>query len=212
MIKSRVYGSGAPRAARRSRTVTRTSENPSPYTLESGEDLDDFLQRMRPRLLQILRSSRIPSQDAEDLLQNTFAAAFARWGSVRHKEAWLIQTVRCGCWEYWRQHRLRRMVESVDPQGLDQFCEPQPPGQETAEAALDLRRLTRGLEKKHRAILWLRLGRGLSDSEVARSLGYCPSSVRKLSLRSLARLRKEVARSRAGRGQPPEPAPGPKPA
>jgi DNA-directed RNA polymerase specialized sigma24 family protein len=49
------------------------------------------------------------------------------------------------------------------------------------------------LSVRHRAVLWLRFGLGLSTEEVAARLGYCPASIRKLTLRSLARLRLAVS-------------------
>src|SRR4029453_6959458 len=103
-------------------------------------------------------------------------------------------------------------VHAVDPPLLEDLCEPLPPPQERDGVMLDLRRLTRGLGtmhrtpqwrngvslvlrsltrglgSRHRTALWLRFGLGLSTKEVARRLGYCPASVRKLSSRALTRL------------------------
>ena len=68
----------------------------------------------------------------------------------------------------------------------------QAPEQEQREIGLDLHSLTRGIDRRHRAALWLRFGVGLNTAEVARRLGYNPSSIRKITSRSLARLRKQV--------------------
>ncbi|MBV8203366.1 MAG: sigma-70 family RNA polymerase sigma factor, partial [Acidobacteria bacterium] len=68
----------------------------------------------------------------------------------------------------------------------------QPAPQERAALVWDLESLFANLSVRHRAVLWLRFGLGLSTEEVADRLGYCPASIRKLTLRSLARLRLAV--------------------
>ena len=50
-----------------------------------------------------------------------------------------------------------------------------------------------GLDPRHRKALWLRFALGFSPQEVADRLGYCPSSVRKLTQRAMVRLRREAA-------------------
>ena len=44
-----------------------------------GESLEAFLTRMRPRLKQLLKNCRVPPEDAEDVLQDTFLALFRQW-------------------------------------------------------------------------------------------------------------------------------------
>ncbi len=146
---------------------------------------------MSPRLQLLLRNCRIPLQDAEDVLQETLAGAFSRWDTIRHKEAWLIGTLRYKCYVYWKKQQ-DDLLEPVDPPVLEGLAPALPPDQTREEVRCDLRSLTRGLDKRHRAVLWLRYGLGLSADEVAERLGYCPSSIRKLALRSMARLQKRV--------------------
>lgn len=179
--------------------MTCSAEKTPAYDPGSEETLEEFLERMRPRLKQLLRNCRIPPQDAEDVLQETFTDAFGRWDSIRHKEAWLIGTLRFKCAVYWKKQQDDR-VETMDTPVLEGLCRPLPPGQVREEVLCDLRNLTRGLGKKHQAVLWLRYGVGLSAEEVAERLGYCPSSIRKLSLRSMARLQKRAASWRGGSG------------
>lgn len=162
------------------------------YDPGSEETLEEFLERMRPRLKQLLRNCRVPLQDAEDVLQETLTDALGRWDEIRHKEAWLIGTLRYKCYVYWKRQQ-DDPLETVDTPVLEGLSPLLPPGQVREEALCDLRNLTRGLGKKHRAVLWLRYGLGLSTDEVAERLGYCPSSIRKLALRSMARLQKWAA-------------------
>jgi RNA polymerase sigma factor (sigma-70 family) len=153
------------------------------------EPLEDCLARLRPRLKHILKSYNIPLQEAEDILQEALLDAVVKWQTIRNVEPWLIGTLRFKCARYWRRQRTER-VHAVAPQVLEELCEPLPPAQERDEVLLDLRRLARGLGRRHRAALWLRFGLGLSPDEVARRLGYSPGSIRKLTGRSMARLQR----------------------
>ena len=168
--------------------VNRTDPLPPP----DGETLLELLESIRPRLKRILRSYDIPFEDAEDLIQEALLDALRKWDDIRVKDVWLLGTVRFKCSHYWKRKRAGR-VEAFDLPDLEELSGPQAPGQEQAEIALDLRSLTRGLDERHRAVLWLRYGMGLSTDEVAQRLGYCSSSIRKLSGRCLARLQRWAA-------------------
>ncbi len=148
-----------------------------------------MLRRVRPRLKRVLKVSGIPLDDAEDLLQETLLEAVRQRASIRNLEAWLIGTLRVKCSRYWKRHLSEREL-AVDPPQLEELCPPLAPAQEKEERLLDLRSLAHGLAERHRAALWLRFGLGLTTAEVARRLGYCPASIRKLTSRSLARLRR----------------------
>jgi RNA polymerase sigma factor (sigma-70 family) len=165
------------------------------------EPIEEILERVRPRIKRLLKSNSIPLQDAEDVLQEALLDALRQWDTIRNVEAWLLGTLRFKCAQYWRRQRGER-VQSVDPPMLEDLCEPLPPGQERDEVILDLRRLTRGLGRRHRAALWLRFGLGLSTNEVARRLGYCPASVRKLSSRALTRLHRWATSDPEGDSSP----------
>jgi RNA polymerase sigma factor (sigma-70 family) len=170
--------------------VTRTDHAPIPGA--EHEALEEFLERMRPRLKRVLKSYDIPKQDVEDLLQETLLDALRKWDTIHNVEAWLLGTLRYKCSNYWKKLRAEP-VQAVDPPMLEDLSAPQPPAQEQEEVLIDLRSLTQGLGKRHRAALWLRFGLGLSTGEVARRLGYCPSSIRKLTGRSMARLQRWAA-------------------
>src|SRR4051794_10706043 len=72
------------------------------------------------------------------------------------------------------------------------LCPPLPPPQEKQDEALDLRQRLSGLDPRHRQALWLRFAMGFTPQEVADRLGYCQSSVRKLTQRAMNRLRREA--------------------
>ncbi len=163
--------------------------SPSP----DDRTLLELLEAIRPRLKRLLRSYDIPPEDAEDLVQESILEALRKWGTIRQKDTWLLGTLRFKCSHYWKKRRGDR-VEAFDLPELEELSEPQAPDQEQREIAMDLRSLTRGVDGRHRAALWLRFGVGLSTDEVASRLGYSAASIRKLTGRCLARLQRWAAR------------------
>jgi RNA polymerase sigma factor (sigma-70 family) len=155
-------------------------------------ELEALVHRLRPRLKRVLRGYGIPPHDADDLLQEAFLAVLNKWGSIDNKEAWVIGTLRHRCARYWRDRRSS-VLEAVDSALLEVLSRPQPAPQERAVLVWDLESVFDTLSVRHQAVLWLRFGLGLSTEEVADRLGYCPASIRKLTLRSLARLRLAVS-------------------
>lgn len=173
-----------------------TQNQPLSPPESSLDTLEEHLERVRPQIKKLLRSYDIPLQDAEDVLQDALLVAISKWDTIRHKEAWILGAVRVKCSNYWKKIRNDRIL-AVEPLVLVELSPAQAPEQEQREVGLDLNSLTRGVDKRHRAALWLRFGVGLDTTEVARRLGYNPSSIRKLTSRSLARLQKQVGAPRA---------------
>ena len=58
--------------------------------------IEESLRRAGPRLKRVLASYRIPSEDAEDLLQQSLLALVHRRDQVRDPESWLIGTLKAG--------------------------------------------------------------------------------------------------------------------
>ncbi|HEY3570817.1 MAG TPA: sigma-70 family RNA polymerase sigma factor [Thermoanaerobaculia bacterium] len=166
---------------------------PDPVLPPDDQTLLELLESIRPRLKRLLRSYDIPPEDSEDLVQEAILEALRKWDTIRQKDVWLLGTVRFKCSHYWKRKRGDR-VEAFDLADLEELSGPQAPDQEQKEISLDLRSLTRGVDERHRAALWLRFGVGLSSDEVARQLGYSATSIRKLTGRCLARLQRWVAR------------------
>jgi RNA polymerase sigma factor (sigma-70 family) len=154
-------------------------------------ELEELVEQLRPRVKQMLASYRIPYPDTEDLLQDVLVAAFRKWDSIHTKDAWLIGTLRHKCWMYWKRRRNDRL-QAVDLPMLESLSEPQPPLQERSERLWDLETLCAGLCLRHRTVLWLRFGLGMSTDEVAERTGYHHSSIRKLTCRTVARLQREL--------------------
>jgi RNA polymerase sigma-70 factor (ECF subfamily) len=153
--------------------------------------LEEILDRMQPRLKRILARYRIPAQDAEDLLQETFLIMVSKWGSLRNPDAWLLATLSNRCIIYWRKHRSR-LWDLVDTAILELLAEAEAPAQENANLRFDLEALLSALPDRCRSILRLRYGLGCSTAEAAERTGYCKSSIRKVTRRCLAALTQQL--------------------
>lgn len=162
---------------------------------ESGPSEDaaivEFLDRLRPRIQYILHRYRIPSVEAEDLVQQALLAMLYKTDHIRNPEAWLLGTVKNKCRLYWRSEG-RRLCDAVDLALLEWLSEAEPPSQERADLRQDLAGLIRQLPDRCRNVLRLRFGLGYESDEVASALGYRPSSVRKVTNRCLAALARSL--------------------
>lgn len=159
-------------------------------------ELEQLLDRCRPRLSRVLYRYRIPAQDAEDLLQETFLILVTKWDSIRAPEAWLVATLRNRCIIYWRRCRAR-IYDLMDDAMLEVLASAEPPAQERADLRKDLNQALSQLAPHHRRLLSLRYAYGCTSSEVGEVLGYGAGSVRKMAQRCLDRLVDELDEDRA---------------
>ncbi len=162
-----------------------------PFAAPEPVVFEDLLRDVQPKLVQILGRYRIPSQDADDVLQETFLTLIHKQDVVRNPEAWLIVTLRNRCLIYWRKKR-KHLFQAVDTAILELLSEPEAPSQKKAELRYDLDRLVCKLPPRCRSLLRLRYGLGCSSSEVAERMGYRQSSIRKVTSRCLASLTREL--------------------
>src|SRR5215210_6369602 len=140
-------------------------------TPEHPMTFDHFLRRMEPRLKRLLATYRIPSDDAEDVLQQALLALLYQWDRVRDPECWLLGTLKRHCLMYWRTSR-RRIYSAVDSTILELLSEPVAPTQERTDLLFDLESLLNRLPARCRQVLHLRFQLGYEPLEVARQLGY----------------------------------------
>ncbi|HET9211840.1 MAG TPA: sigma-70 family RNA polymerase sigma factor [Thermoanaerobaculia bacterium] len=153
--------------------------------------LDEILARAAPRLKRVLSRYRIPAQDADDLLQETFLIMVSKAGSIRNPDAWLVGTLANRCIIYWRRHRAK-LWDLVDTTILELLAEVEAPPQESAELRCDLDSLLSHLPDRCQSLLRLRYGFGCNTAETAERLGYCKSSIRKVTRRCLAALTEQL--------------------
>lgn len=163
--------------------------------------LEELLERIQPRLKRILSRYRIPAQDAEDLLQETFLIMVSKWGTIRNPDAWLLATLSNRCIIYWRKYR-NRLWDLVDTAILELLAEAEAPAQEKSNLRFDLDSLLSTLPDRCRSILRLRYGLGCSTAEAAERTGYCTSSIRKVTRRCLAALTNQLLGSGLAGGSP----------
>lgn len=162
-----------------------------PERTENAVPFEQFLKAVEPRLKRLLATYRIPSEDAEDILQQALLALLYQWERVRDPESWLFGTVRRHCLMFWRS-RKRRIYSSVDATLLEWLSAPVEPSQERADLICDLENLIDRLPSRCRTLLRLRFRMGYEPPEVARKLGYRESSIAKVTNRCLAALSREL--------------------
>lgn len=153
--------------------------------------LESFLRKVQPRLKTLFARYRIPSQDTEDILQQALLALVYQRPSIRDPEAWLVGTIRNKCLLYWRDQR-RKLYEAVDAAVLEVMAEPTAPAQEGVDLRRDLENLLERLPERCRSLLALRYRQGYEPPELAKRLGYSPSSISKITTRCLAALTRHL--------------------
>jgi len=166
----------------------------TPEPTETVTTFEDFLKAVEPKLKRLLTTYHIPSDDAEDVLQQALLALLYRWERVRDPESWLFGTVKRHCLMYWRTHR-RRIYNAVDSTLLELLSAPMAPSQERADLICDLESLIDRLPRRCRAVLRLRFRLGYEPTEVAKMLGYRESSIGKITTRCMAALSQELLAS-----------------
>jgi len=162
--------------------------------------LEEILKRTEPKLKRVLSRYRIPAQDADDLLQETFLIMVSKAGSIRNADAWLVATLANRCIIYWRKHRAK-LWDLVDTTILELLVDVEVAPQERADLRYDLDSLLSELPDRCRSLLRLRYGFGYGTAETAEKMGYCKSSIRKVTRRCLAALTEQLL----GAGFQPEP-------
>ncbi len=121
---------------------------------------------------------------AEDVVQDAFAAVGDRWGSLENPGGYLRTCVVNGCRQVLRdrERRTRRLASLV----------PTPPGEELPVPDDGLHRALARLSPRQRAVVILRYLEDRPDAEIAGILSCRPSTVRSLARRALRRLRREL--------------------
>lgn len=151
----------------------------------------ELLEGLQPTARQVFARYRIPSQDAEDLLQQALVSLLTKQQEVRDPHAWTVGALRNLCRLYWRKRRTV-LYEAVDAAILESIADPVRPEQERRAVARDLERLLQDLPGRCRSVLDLRYRVGCRPKETARRLGYRDSSIYKITERCLAALSRRL--------------------
>jgi RNA polymerase sigma factor (sigma-70 family) len=161
-------------------------------TSAAESSLELFLKYVRPRMKTLLVHYGVPPQDSEDIVQQALLALLYQRHAIRDPEAWLMGTLRNKCLLYWRERR-RKLYDAVDAAMLELMAEPLPPEQESEDLRRDLEAAIERLPERCRALLALRYSQGYEPPELARRLGYRPTSISKTTTRCLAALTQQLA-------------------
>ena len=153
----------------------------------SSEELEEIVDRLKPKARRIFARYRIPPADAEDLLQETFVVFLHKQDSIHSPEPWLLGTLRKRCLVYWRTRR-RRLYNAVDTAILESVARAEGPAQDNSDLNTDLNCAIGSLSSKCRSLLQLRYGLGCTPLEAAARMGYRRSSIYKVLERCLAAL------------------------
>ena len=128
--------------------------------------------------------ARVPARDAGDLVQDAFATALERLGSLRDDGAfggWLLMIARNRATDYLR--RVRPTSELPADLGADS-----PPRAEVAQVM----QVIRSLPESYRETLLMRLVEGMTGPEIAQRTGLEPGSVRVNLHRGMKLLRAKL--------------------
>ena len=170
-------------------------------TSEAESSLEQFLKSVRPRMKTLFAHYRVPPQDTEDIAQQALLALLYQRQAIRDPESWLMGTLRNKCLLYWRERR-RKLYDAVDAAVLECMAEPMAPEQEDADVRRDLAMAIDRLPGRCRALLSLRYSQGYEPPELARRLGYSPTSISKTTNRCLAALTRELTAGLSRRKAP----------
>lgn len=163
----------------------------APDTSEAEGCLEQFLKSVRPRMKALFAHYRVPPQDTEDIAQQALLALVYQRHAIRDPEAWLMGTLRKKCLVYWRERR-RKLYDAVDGAVLELMAEPTAPEQEGADVRRDLAMAIERLPVRCQELLSLRYSHGYEPPELARRLGYRPTSISKTTNRCLAALTRQL--------------------
>jgi RNA polymerase sigma factor (sigma-70 family) len=157
----------------------------------SSATVEQFLKAIGPKLKRTLATTRVPVEDAEDVLQEALVALVEKWDEIRDRESWLLRTLRNCCFLYWRnQHR--QLHSALDATLLECLSRPVAPAQERSDLRSDLRQMIERLPPRCRALLELRFQLGYDAEEIAERLGYRGSSIGKITHRCIEALAREM--------------------
>jgi RNA polymerase sigma factor (sigma-70 family) len=158
------------------------------------DELPALLESLESEVRRVLVRFRVPSQDAEDLLQDTLLVFLTKRPSITAPGAWILAALRHRCLVYWRSRR-RRLLEAIDGSLLEEMAGPGPDDHGRSDLARDLSGALSHLPDRCRSVLRLRYGLECDSREIATRLGYQASTVRQVTLRCLSALSRQLLAS-----------------
>jgi RNA polymerase sigma-70 factor (sigma-E family) len=158
-------------------------------------DFTEFYQRSRDECLRAVLVSVGDQDTAQDLVDEAFARAWARWRTVgRHPApaAWVVRTALNANISRWRRHR--RELPVPDPGSVPGL--PAAPGASHSPVDPRIMAALMRLPARQRQVVALRLFLDLDTRRTAQVLGIAPGTVKEHLGRALASLRDDLIPTR----------------
>lgn len=177
----------------RERNVLQTSDLDLARLAAQGDHaaFHKLVDRHAKALFQVAISLSATRADAEDLVQETFVAAykgFAAFDGRASVRTWMTRILMRRAADAWRSGRHARNAVNLD-------SAPQP-ARESSESRidqrLDLAAVLEQLDENHREVIVLREMQGLSYAEIAQTLGLPQGTVESRLHRARAELRQRL--------------------
>ncbi len=161
-------------------TVSEPANSAVESNLRHGFD-DLYRDHYKPMVMLARGLVDLP-EIAEDIVQDAFAKLFDRWNRLDNPGGYLRTTVVNSARSELRKRYARRriglrLLESVEFEEQDYLLD-----------ALDK------LPPRQKAVLVLKFYEGMSEKEIARTIGVRPGTVKSATSRGLAELRKVIER------------------
>ena len=155
----------------------------------------EFLRRYREPVYRLVRNTIRDSEEALDVTQESFVAAFAalrRYDSERPFKLWISRIAINKCRDWGRRRAVRSFFTRAQPieHAFDQASEGASPETEAGDRA-QLRRASAAISElpgKLREALILRAIEGMTQAEAAEALGVTEKTVETRLYRARARL------------------------
>lgn len=151
----------------------------------------DFYREAYPPMVRVAYLIVGSQGRAEEIVQDAFVRVHARFDRLDNPAAYLRTAVVNGCRDGMRrERRLSLRLPGVHAE-QERTSDDEPT---RVDDRLDLAIALAAVPARARAVLVLRYYEGLSEAEIAETLGISTGTVKSLAHRGLARLREEVAR------------------
>ncbi|ODS93021.1 MAG: RNA polymerase subunit sigma-24 [Erythrobacter sp. SCN 62-14] len=158
-----------------------------------------LVERHRDALYRLARSATGDPQEALDITQDAFVAAFGalrRYDPARSLGAWLAAITLNKCRDWARRRKVRRWLGLPMPDGVEHWVAADAPlpdqtAADRAELAATARAIA-DLPPNLKDVLLLRTLEGLSQAETAAVLGISEKAVETRLYRAREKLRRQV--------------------
>jgi RNA polymerase sigma-70 factor (sigma-E family) len=161
--------------------MTELDASPLPAARPAERGFEELYEVQYTPMVRVAHLLVDTVEQAEEVVQDAFAAVYLRWGRLENPGAYLRVAVLNGARKQLRRRRVARRAAVAPPE----------PHELEFNHVLDA---VRRLPHRQRAVVVLRYELQLNEADIATTLGIPPGTVKSTLHRALARLREEVER------------------